>query len=153
MRKNMKVILLRPVEKLGRQGEIKEVALGYARNYLIPRGLADEATPDLVLQVQNQRKRVVREAEMELEKVETLSAKLDGQEVTVSAKATPEGTLYAAISPTKIAAALQTKGFAIKKEQVSAAHIKEVGEHEVVITLPHGLEAKVTVTVNPESNG
>jgi len=148
MGKNMRVILLRPVEKLGRQGEIKEVALGYARNYLIPRGLADEATPDLVLQVQNQRKRTQRAAEMDLEKAETLSTKLDGQEVSVTAKATPEGTLYAAISPAKIAAALQTKGFAIKKEQISASHIKEVGEHEVVITLPHGLEVKVTVNVN-----
>lgn len=148
----MKVILLKPVDKLGRTGEIKDVALGYARNYLIPRGLADEATPDLVARIGHRQEREQRAAETELEKAENLAAQLDGQEVEVTAKVTPQGTLFAAISPAKIAAALQAKGFAVKKDQISASHIKEIGEHEVVISLAHGLESKVVVTVNAENH-
>ena len=89
MHKTMKVILLRPVEKLGRDGDIKEVAVGYARNYLIPHGLADEATPDLVAQISRKRERQRQRPELELASVEALAAKLDGAEVTVSAKASP----------------------------------------------------------------
>lgn len=147
MRKTMKVILLKPVEKLGRTGEIKEVALGYARNYLFPRGLADEATPDIVARISKLQERQRKVAEGDLQRAEALAAQLDGQEVTVEAKATSEGSLYASVSPAKVASALQAKGFAVAKEQVLSAHIKEVGEHEVTITFPHGLESRVTVNV------
>ncbi|TSC77169.1 MAG: large subunit ribosomal protein L9 [Parcubacteria group bacterium Gr01-1014_31] len=143
----MKVILLKPVEKLGREGEIREVALGYARNYLFPRGLADIATPELVAQVKRRRERQDRAAEMDLEKAEQLAARLEGQEVTVKSKASSEGTLYAAISPAKIAAALQGRGFSVTKDQVAAGHLKRVGEHQVVVSLPHGLESTVTVNI------
>lgn len=143
----MKVILLKPVEKLGREGEIREVALGYARNYLIPRGLADVATPELVNQVNRRRDREQTMAVIDLEKAESLAAKLEGQEVTVVAKASEEGTLYAAVTPAKIAAALQSRGFSVTAAQVAAGHLKQTGEHEVVVTLAHGLEAKVMVHV------
>lgn len=145
MSKTMKVILLRPVEKLGREGDIKEVAVGYARNYLIPHGLADEATPDLVAQITRKRERQRHGAEVELASAEALAAKLDGVEVTVAAKASPEGTLYAAVSAAKIAAALQAKGLVVNPEQIAAGHLKAVGDHEVVVSLPHGLESKITL--------
>lgn len=147
MHKTMKVILLRPVEKLGREGDIKEVAVGYARNYLIPHGLADEATPDLVAQITRKRERARHSAELELASAEALAAKLDGVEVTVSAKASPEGTLYAAVSAAKIASALRAKGLTVEARQVTAGHLKTVGDHEVVVSLPHGLESKVTVHI------
>lgn len=147
MRKSMKVILLKAVERLGHEGEIKEVTLGYARNYLIPRGLADVATPELEAQLKHRRERQRREAEVDLTKVEELAARLEGREVTIRAKATPEGTLYAAVGPLKVAAALQSEGFPVVKEQVAEAHLKEVGEHVVTVSLPHGLESKVTVNV------
>lgn len=150
MAKTMKVILLKPVEQLGRVGDIKEVALGYARNYLIPRGLADAATADLIAQISAQRERQRRQAEEELASAEAIAAKLDGQEITVVAKVTGAGTLYAAVGPQKIAAALQAKGFAVAKEQIRSQPMKAVGEHEVVVSLPHGLESKVTVTVVAE---
>ena len=147
MAKTMKIILLKPVEKLGREGEIRDVALGYARNYLLPRGLADLATPELVAQVTRRRARELRAAEMDLKNAEQLAARLGGQEVALTAKASSEGTLYAAVSPAMIAASLQARGFAVTKDQITADHLKQVGEHEVVVSLPHGLECTITVTV------
>lgn len=147
MGKNMKVILLRPVEKLGREGDIKEVAVGYARNYLIPHGLADEATPDLVAQMSKRRDRQRHGAELELAQVEALAAKLQGSEISITAKASPEGTLYASVSPAKIASALEAKGLGVSKEQIAAGHLKAVGDHEVIVSLPHGLESTITVHI------
>lgn len=143
----MKIILLKPVEKLGREGEIRDVALGYARNFLLPRGLADIATPELVAQVTRRREREVRAAEMDLQKTEQLAARLGGQEVTLTTKASPTGTLYAAVSGAKIAAALQARGFAVTKDQIAAGHCKQIGEHEVVVSLPHRLECTIIVNV------
>lgn len=147
MHKTMKIILLKPVEKLGRVGEIREVAQGFARNYLIPRGLADVATPELVAQMTRRQERNQREAVVDLERAESLAARLDGQEITVRAKASPQGRLYAAVPPSKIAAALQGRGFSVAKDQIATSHIKEAGEHAVAVTLAHGLEAKITVIV------
>ncbi len=149
MAKTMKVILLQPIEHLGRVGDIKEVALGYARNFLIPRGLADEATADVVARLKHQREQERRQAERDLAHAEGLAAQLDGQEVTVAVKASPAGTLYAAVTPQRIAAALQAKGLAVAKEQIHAGHLKQVGEHEVMVTFPHGLESKITVIIQP----
>ncbi len=146
----MKVILLKDVASLGSKDEVKEVAVGYGRNFLIPKGLAKEATSDSLVELEARKKREAKEAEVDLVETENIAQKLEGQVVEIKAKASEEGTLYAAVSAAKIVAALAEKGFKISKDQISASHIKETGEHEVVINLNHGLEAKITLTVNPE---
>ena len=89
-------------------------------------------------------------AEADLLKTEQLGQKLEGQTVEISAKASEEGTLYAAVSPAKIAAALKEKGLEVRKDQIQASHIKELGEHEIKISLDHGLEARIALIINSE---
>ena len=146
----MKVILLKDVEGLGLEGDIKEVTLGYARNFLIPKGLVEEATEEKIKEIQAKKEKEAKEAEIDLVKTEQLAQKLEGQTVEVTVKASEEGTLYAAISPVKIAAALKEKGFALRPDQIEVSQIKETGEHEIVIKLGHNLEARIILIINPE---
>lgn len=150
MKKFMKVILLKSVKDLGQSGDVKDVALGYARNYLIPQGLAEEATKTAIAEAQAKKEKLNEKAEADLEKAEKLVSDLEGQTVEVSAKASEEGTLYAAVPVSKVTGALKEKGFDIRKEQIKLGEIKEVGEHEIVIGLDHGLEARITLIVNSE---
>lgn len=146
----MKIILLKHVPELGDENDIKDVSNGYARNFLIPKGLAEEATEQKITELEAQKKKRAKDAEVDLTKTEELVQKLEGQMVEISAKASEEGTLYAAISPAKIATALKDKGFEVRKDQVEAEHIKELGEHELLINLDHGLEARITLIINSE---
>lgn len=146
----MKIILLKDIPNTGRRGDIKEVALGFARNYLFPRGLAQEATAEALRQLEEQKAKAAKEAEKDLAATEKLAAALEGQVIEISAKANDQGGLYGAVSPSKIAAALKEKGFVVGKEAIAAEHIKEVGEHELVVRLPHGLEARITLVINSE---
>lgn len=144
----MKVILLQNVEKLGQAGDIVEVNMGYARNFLFPKNLAKEATPEIIAEVERRKEQEAKAAEADLVKTEELAKKLDGFELEVTAKASDEGTLFGSITATKIASLLKEKGFDIKKEQIVVDHIKEIGEHEVTVNLEHGLEAKIILIVN-----
>ena len=150
MRKFLKVILLKKVEKLGELGDIKEVALGYARNFLIPRGLVEEATEKAIANIQAHKAELAKQAEIDLRHMEAIAAKLEGQTIEIKAKASEEGTLYAAITPAKIAQAIKDRGFDVRKEYIVAPTIKETGEFELTIKLDHGLEVRVTFVVSPE---
>ncbi|MDX9893285.1 MAG: 50S ribosomal protein L9 [Patescibacteria group bacterium] len=150
MKKSMKVVLLKNVDNLGHVGDVKEVALGYARNFLIPKGLATEATPKAIEEVETNKAKMAKQAEDDLANAEKLAQRLEGQTVEISAKASDEGTLYAAVSAAKVASALKDKGFEVNKNQINAGHIKEIGEHELVVNLDHGLEARITLVINSE---
>ncbi|MFA5022208.1 MAG: 50S ribosomal protein L9 [Patescibacteria group bacterium] len=150
MKKNVKVILVKDVPNLGKIGDVKEVAMGYARNFLMPNCLVIEATKQSLAEWEANKEKRAKEAETDLKNMEQLVQKLEGQVIEISAKASDEGTLYAAVSAAKIAAAMKEKGFNVDKNQISASHIKEVGEHEVLISLDHGLEARITLIINPE---
>jgi len=150
MKKSMKVVLLKNVDNLGHAGDVKEVALGYARNFLIPKGLATEATPKAIEEAEANKVRLAKQAEDDLANAEKLAQKLEGQTVEISSKASDVGTLYAAVSAAKVASALKDKGFEVNKNQINAGHIKEIGEHELVVNLDHGLEARITLVINSE---
>lgn len=146
----MKVVLLKNVKNFGQEGDVKEVAIGYARNFLLPQKLAVEATEDKIKEVEAKKTQKAKDAEIDLAKAQELVSKLDGLEIEISAKASAEGTLYGALSSAKIAAALKSKGFEVNKDDIKASHIKEIGEHEVVIDLEHGLHAKIVLIINEE---
>ena len=149
----MKVIILKETEGLGKVGDIKEVADGYARNFLIPKGIAKPATKSAEKEIEILKEAQAKKSEEELKIAEELAENLEGMSVEISAKADESGKLFGAVSQENIAAALEKKGFKINKNKISIAEpIKEVGEYEAMISLDHGLEARVEVVVVREEN-
>jgi large subunit ribosomal protein L9 len=147
----MKVILIQDVPKVGKKSEVKEVADGYARNFLLPRGLANAATESTLKQLEEEKVNAEKEAEEDLAKTQETVASLDGQEIEMPAKMGEEGKLYGSITAAKITKVLQVKGLDIKKDQLKLGEpIKEMGEHEIILEFPHGLEAKIKLIVVEE---
>jgi len=147
----MKVILLKDVEKLGKEGEIKEVANGYARNFLIPNELAVLATKDQIAKLEEIKEIESKQSEKELVKFQELATQLDGLELEISAKVSEEEKLFGAITNIQIVEKLKEQGIIIDKEQVKLKDpIKEIGEYEINIQLPHNLEAKIKIIIVKE---
>jgi large subunit ribosomal protein L9 len=143
----MKVILLKAIKGLGQQDDIKEVAEGYARNFLFPNNLAVQATEKGVRDVSEAKKRVAKKSEEELHYQQSLAGQLDGVEVEVIEKANEKGVLYAAVTQQKISAALKKMGFEVGPTQIQIKSLKNIGNFPVKIKFGHGLEAEVTVII------
>lgn len=147
----MKVILLQDVPKVGRRLEIKTVSEGFARNYLFPKKLASVATPAAILKLEQEREDEVERAKQELSKTQDLASQLDGLEIEIPTRISERGETYGSISNQKIAQILQSMGYDIKKSQVVLKEIiKKLGSYLVTITLIHGLEAEIRVTIVEE---
>jgi large subunit ribosomal protein L9 len=145
----MKVILTKDVAKIGKKFEIKEVADGYARNFLFANNLAKPATEAALKQLEVEKEMLAKQAEADLKIEEDLISQLDGQEIEIIAKADETGKLYGSITAVKLVKVLKEKGFDVKKEQIKLIEpIKEVGEYDdIMIELSHGLEAKIRVII------
>lgn len=147
----MRVILLKNVKNLGEKGDIKEVANGYARNFLLTNNLVKPATKKDLEELKKQKELAVQKAEKELKAVELLVSQIDGQEIEIIAKAKETGETYGSIAPLKISQALKKKGFKVKRIQVKLKEpIKKLGEYSVMISFDHGLEAEIKVTIAEE---
>lgn len=144
----MKVILQKDVEDLGKEGEIKEVSDGFARNYLIPEGLAKRATEEKVEKVKKQRKKEEKKKQKELKELQDFVSQLDGQEVEVEVKVGEEGQLYESITAGKIQNALKEEDLEVKRKQIDLENpIEELGEFTVDLSFKHNLEAQIRVIV------
>ncbi len=147
----MKVILLKDIDKLGKKYEIKEVKDGYARNFLIPKGLVKPATKETLKWLEIQKEIEAKKAEEELKKIQEIASAIDGQEVTIPVKVGEEGQLFESITAPKILEKLKELGFEIKKSQLDLpAPIKELGEFPVKIHFEHNLEAEIKLIVIEE---
>ena len=147
----MKIILLKDVEKLGKKGEVKSVADGYARNFLIPNKLAALATKSELAKLEEQKKIETEKAEEELKFYQEIANQIDGLELEILVKVSEEGKLFGAVTASQIAEKLKEKNFKIKKEQIKLEKpIKEIGEHEATIEFPHNLETKINVIIVEE---
>lgn len=147
----MKVILLQDVENLGSKWEVKEVADGYARNFLIAKNLAKPATPSEVEEAERLRATIEAKAQKELESFEKIASRLDGYELKISVSTGDEGQLYEGVGAQKISAALEADGYSVTPKQVKIEEpIKELGEFPVTIEFEHGLEADIRVIVEAE---
>ncbi|HLM84143.1 MAG TPA: 50S ribosomal protein L9 [Candidatus Bathyarchaeia archaeon] len=146
----MKVILLKDVEKLGKEGEIKEVAEGYARNFLIPQNCAKIATDQAVKEVEMKRAKKVKSDQMELEDAQKLAEQLDGRELFIKVKE-KDGTLFGSVNEKTISKTFADEGLKIEAACVKLDEpIKEVGDYDVRLELDHGLEANIKVILVPE---
>jgi len=144
----MKIVLLEDIDKLGKKYEIKEVADGYARNFLIPRGLAKLATAKNIKIAKIKKEEELRKAEEQLRKVQKMAAQIEGQEITISLKTGEKGQLFESVTSQMVSKKLAEMGFDIKKSQIEIPKpIKEIGEYPVKINFEHGLEAEIKLIV------
>ncbi len=143
----MKVILLKDVPSLGKEGQIKEVAEGYARNFLFPRHTAVQASAQELKRFEGREEKKRRDSELELKHTQELVSKIEGLELRLKVKANEQGLLYAAVGPQKVVEAAQKKGVALTKDQVRMTPVKKIGEHAVRLVFGHGLEVNITLVI------
>ncbi len=147
----MRVILLQDIDKLGKKYDIKEVADGYARNFLIPKGLVKSATEEALAWSKTQKETEAKRAEEELKKIQERTTVVDGQEVIIAVKVGENGQLFESITSQRIFERLKEIGFDVKKTQIILSEpIKELGEFPVKIKFEHNLEAEIKLIITEE---
>src|SRR6185503_7315923 len=150
----MKVLLTKDVYKLGRAGDIKKVADGYGRNYLLPQGLAVIATAGAIKQVEKIRSQAeITRAQLNSE-LKDLASQINGLIVVFSAKAGETGKLYGSITTQDVATAIQEKTrYEVKKGQIDIQPIRNLGEFIAHVRLTMDLVPEVKVIVHREGEG
>ena len=147
----VKLILRESVDHLGSPGEIVSVAPGYARNYLLPKGLAFEATPGNLKMLERKRKVWEARTMQEVEQVRQLAARLAALDLTIEKKAGGSRTLFGSVTNVEIAALLAKQGFEVDRRQiVLKAPIKSVGNFEISIKLHPKVTGQIQLQVVPE---
>ncbi|NQV90171.1 50S ribosomal protein L9 [Candidatus Uhrbacteria bacterium] len=144
----MKVLLLKDVKELGKEGAIVEVSDGHARNFLFPQNMAVPATAESMKKKEEKEKALSKKEQREMSVSSDLAASLEGFELIMQEKVNDSGVLYAAISPKAICSALKKSGFKVEEESVKIGQpIKEVGDHMIHIQLPYGFEAELRIII------
>ena len=147
----MKVMLLKDVHRLGQAGEVKKVADGYGRNYLIPQGLAVLATPGVLKQADRIRENASRERARLNQEFTAVAEQLTGLELTYAVKAGETGRLYGSVTTSMIAEAIETTtGVKIEHRQIDSRPIKMLGVYSVTVRLTLDLVPEVSVIVHRE---
>ena len=145
----MKVLLIKDVKSLGKAGEVKEVKDGYGKNFLIAKGFAKLATPEIIEEHKKMMAQKEAEEKAELERLQKLAKELDKLEIVVKKKVGENGHLFGAVTKEEIAEALKAEhNIEIDKKHITEKKpIKTVGEHEVDMKLGHGIHATLHVDV------
>ena len=148
----MKIILTRDVHNLGEAGDVKTVAPGYARNYLIPKGLATKATPGAMKEFERDRDIEARREERLAARAEALVLRLNKVTLNFEAKASEKGRLFGSITTADIVEALNREvGEKFdRRKHILSEPIREVGEHAVSVRLTSEIVVEVKAVVTPE---
>src|ERR687887_1056510 len=147
----MEVILRQDVDKVGLRGEVVNVARGYARNFLLPRGLADAATPARVAEVRKVEERRAQHEAKTFEDAQKVAERLGQVELRFDVKAGPTGSLFGSVTPTDIADDLWSKHkVRVDRRKVQLDTIKRIGRYQVPIELFQDVTAEVRTLVVPE---
>ena len=147
----IEVILREDVQSLGKAGALVRVKPGYARNFLLPRGLAYEATEGNKKRIAAETKARESRAAEERTKAQGTADQLAGVAVTIAAKAGEGDRLFGSVTAQDIADALERAGHPVDKRKIELTHpIKQLGEHSVPVRLHSEVQAAVRVTVVPE---
>jgi large subunit ribosomal protein L9 len=147
----MKVLLIKDVYKLGRAGDVKRVADGYGRNYLLPQGLAVLATPGAMKQVENIRSQAAASRAALNQELGGVAEVISKVSLSFAAKAGETGKLYGSITSQMIADAIQEKtGVEINRRQLDSEPIRNLGTYKVHVRLTVDLVPEVTVVVHRE---
>ncbi len=148
----MKLLLHADVPRLGYYGDVVDVVDGYARNYLIPQGLATEPTEANIRNIAEERARRAKERELARGKLIKLAEQVNDMELVISAMANDMGHLFGSVGPDDVVKALVEKGFGVKdKYVVMPEHFRMLGDYEVKLYFAEDIEAKIKVrVVSPE---
>jgi large subunit ribosomal protein L9 len=147
----MKVILMTDVPALGHRGETRDVANGYARNFLLPRKLAVPATPANVKNVEHLKRQRVREEHRALEAARATATRIEGLTLAATARASDDGRLYGSVSAQDIVEFLERHQISIEKRRVQLEEpIKALGDYKVPVRLHGDVTATLTVSVTAE---
>jgi len=148
----MKVILTQDVPNLGHPGDVKNVSVGYARNYLIPKGLAMQATAGVMKDFERRQAAESRRDERLAARAESLAQRLSEVTLTFEAKASDKGRLFGSITTADIAEALEREiGEKFdRRKHILSEPLRQVGEHAVPVRLTADVKAEVKVVVKPE---
>ena len=146
----MKVLLCEDIGKLGWLGDVVEVNEGYARNYLLPQGLARVATEANIRAIAKEKAKRAEQRFKERDRLERAAQAVDGAEAVLAARANEQGVLFGSVTERQIAANLREQGFEVADDVVQLAeHVKHVGTHTVTLKFGTDLTAQVNVTVVP----
>jgi large subunit ribosomal protein L9 len=146
----MKVILTENIQALGQIGQLVNVAPGYARNYLLPQGLALEATGKNVKELEHQKRILEQKRERVHQEMLSLAEKLNKVEITLRRKVSEEDKLYGSVSATDVLEILEEKGFDISRRSISIEPIKQLGEFMIPIRVDAQITANVKLVVEKE---
>jgi large subunit ribosomal protein L9 len=147
----VEVILLKDQRHLGTRGEVIKVKPGFARNYLLPQGIALEATPGNMKVFESLKAKIDALHNRERDAAQAIADRLEGTRIEVAKRVGETETLYGSVTATEVADLLAAKGFEIDRRRIDLeGGIKTVGDHEVRIDLHAEVEAKIIVTVVPE---
>ena len=144
----MKVLLIKDVYKLGRAGDVKKVADGYGRNFLIPQKLAILASPGAVRTAETIRAKAAEKRLLLNEEMSTVAQSLEKVHLTFNARAGETGKLYGSITSQDVVDAIQEKtGLVIKRQQMDMQPLRTLGEHVIKIRLTVDLIPEIKATV------
>lgn len=144
----MEVILRQAVENLGKPGDVVKVSNGYARNFLLPRGVAFEATPGNLKRIAQEKVRLEAEENQRRDAAQALAAKLEQVSLTFSARVGEEGKLFGSVTPADIVHQLEQQGFQIEKRQIDLHEpLKTLGVFRVPVRLHAEVKPEIKVWV------
>jgi large subunit ribosomal protein L9 len=148
----MKVILTQEVKKLGLKGQVIEVSDGYARNFLIPQGFAEEATKTKLKEIQEKSGKEERKKTSEKDNAEALKMKLHGKKIEIKVKAGAGDKLFGAVTAKEIADILQKEfRVSIDKKKIDVGEpIKHLGQYNIKLKIYPSVQAEVKLIVAPE---
>ncbi|HET8677748.1 MAG TPA: 50S ribosomal protein L9 [Blastocatellia bacterium] len=148
---HMDVLLREDVDNLGHRGDVVRVRAGYGRNYLLPQGLAIEATTGNKRMIEEQRRVLSKREQRERATAEGEAGHLDGLEIRFDRRVGEHGILYGSVTALDIAEALKERGYAVERRRIGLRdHIKEVGDYDVVIKLHRDVTPTIKVRVRKE---
>ena len=144
----MKVILKENIDTLGRIGDIVKVAPGYARNYLLPKGLAAEASLKNTKALEHAKRQMEYKRNKVLEQAKQFAAKIEGIDMVIAHQAGEEGKLFGSVTNMELAEKLKAQGVEIDRKKIALAEpIKQLGEYSVVVKIHPEVNANLKVTV------
>jgi large subunit ribosomal protein L9 len=146
----MKVILKQSMSSLGKAGSVVKVNDGYARNFLIPKGLAIEANEKNIKLFEHEKNNILRKAAKEQKSAQDLADVLSSETITITRKVGDQDKLFGSVSAKDIEDALKEKGYNINRKMIvheHGEHIKELGEYNIKIKLAHDVETQIKLNV------